>query len=240
MAMGVILNQRDVDFLLLGAKQPDAQAAEGPAAAPPDVRPYSFLHPERWSGERRAALDSVHESFAAGIADELAVQLNLKPEVRLAAFEVVPAPEVLLSLGSPCAASLFHVGDSGGPLGLLDLNRPLAFGLLDRVLGGEGEPTGPDRPLSPLEQGLLRGVIDRILPRLREAWKEQVAVSAEVAGFETNPAQCDLGGPESRLLVSVFEIDAAPLLGRMTVALPVERLGLLVSTTQAAGRESAR
>lgn len=238
--MGTILSQRDIDFLLSGARRPpDAPEVEGAGAAPPEVRSFSFLHPERFSAEQRASLDVVHRNLVSGIAEDLAIQLNLKPEVRLAAFEVVPAPEVLLSMGSPCAAFLFRVGDGGPSIGLLDLSRSLAFGLLDRALGGEGETGGPDRALSPLEQSLLRGLIDRLLSRLRDAWKEHAPVGAEVVGFESNAAQCDLGGPESRVFVSVFDVEAPPLAGRLTIALPMARLGLLASGAATAAPASA-
>ncbi len=240
--MSDALNQRDVDSLLkrtssggkvtadsLTQREIDAilqKTTPVPLApvASDDIVPYNFSRPPRVSKDRRANLESIYQGFAMGMQSLLASLLRQPIDVVVGSVEQAMFSEFVLSLGTPCAAFTFHIGDRLGGEGAMDLSTDFAFHLVDRLFGGPGDPQSIQRPLTPLEQSVVRNVAERSLGLLREAWADHLALEPRVIGFEANPEMLQITSREDNVLVTNLEIRSNHFTGFMTLCLPMASL----------------
>lgn len=240
--MNDALNQRDVDSLMrrttsggkvtsdsLTQREIDAilQKTTPVPLAPvvsDDVAPYNFSRPPRVSKDRRASLESIYTRFALSLQGLLASLLRQPLDIVVGSVEQAMFSEYILSLGTPCASFVFDTGDRMGTQGTMDLSTDFAFHLVDRLFGGPGDPQALQRPLTLLEQGVVRNVADRALGLLREAWAEHVAMTPQIASFESNPEMLQITSREDNVLVTNLEIRSSTFNGFMALCLPMAAL----------------
>jgi flagellar motor switch protein FliM len=216
--MAATLAQKDIDALLHAG-------GRGTAAAPPlEVRLYDFVRPPRISRDRRAALEGLYGRFAAALQGIVTSRLRTPVDVLLIDIEQTTFGEFCLSLPSPCAAHVFSLGDRTPGQGVIDLGNPVAYYLIDRLFGGPGEAADLKRPLTPLEQTVARSLTERFLGLLRDAWQEQVPLTPELAGFESNPETLPAAGREDGVLVATLALRSAEFAGTLSVCLPMAPL----------------
>jgi flagellar motor switch protein FliM len=215
--MSQLLNQKAIDRLFEEAKG-IAALPEGAAA---QVRPHAFLRTASLGAKRRSRLETIQQAFAERLAKILSLSLRTTIGVEVLGVEEVLYPEFILSLATPCAAASFPVGADRGATGLLDWGTEVAFFLVDRLLGGSGAEATLQRRLTATEQGVLRGVVERSLAVLGDAWKEHVPIRAEILSFESLAENLKIVGPEDRVLVTTLSIHSDTFRGVCAVALPL-------------------
>lgn len=212
------LSQKDIDSLLQGA------APAEPVAAPPEVTPYNFLRPPRISKERRATLEAIHTRFALSAQALLSSRLREPADVTLSSVEQATFAEFLLSLGTPCTAFIFRLGDRSGTDAVIDLGTGLSYHMIDRLFGGPGDAGDVGRPLTALEQTVVWGVVERLLQLYRDAWGELLPMQPGVIGYEATPDTLQITNREDNVVVGNFEIRTGGLTGFMTLCLPLVAL----------------
>ena len=102
---------------------------------------------------------------------------------------------------------------------LLQFPLPITFAAVDRLLGGTGDAASPKRPLTEIEQNLMRSVVDRALRELEYAYETLVRVEAEIVQQEFNPQFAQIAAPSDMVLVVSFEMR----IGEKRVAVAVGR-----------------
>jgi flagellar motor switch protein FliM len=240
--MNEALNQRDVDSLLrrttsggkvtadsLTQREIDAilQKTTPVPLAPAisdDVAPYNFSRPPRVSKDRRANLESIYTRFALSLQALLASLLRMPLDVVVGSVEQAMFSEYILSLGTPCASFVFEIGDRMGSQGTIDLSTDFAFHLVDRLFGGPGDPQSLQRPLTLLEQAVVRNVTERSLGLLRDAWSEHLVMAPSVVSFESNPEMLQITSREDNVLVTNLEIRSVSFNGFIALCLPMAAL----------------
>ncbi len=233
--MGETLSQKEIDVLLQGAAA---------AAAPPPrhlhIAPYSFVRPPRVTKDRRATLEAIYGRFALALQALLMSRLRAQIDVQLSSVEQATFSEFILSLASPCAAFTFKLGDRLGGQGVMDLSTEFAFHLVDRLFGGPGEPLEIGRSLTSLEQTVVKGVAERMLALLRDAWQEHLPIAPELTGYESSPEMLKITGKDENVLVAGLEVRSGSFHGIVTVCLPMATYELFVQDRAEAGRVTGR
>jgi flagellar motor switch protein FliM len=229
-----VLNQRTIDglFASRGRLRPEVGSEQ-------DSQPFSFLRPSRLGRRTQLRFEAAHGAFAQELRKSLSLQLRTSADVMVTSVETVLFSEFTHSLRSPAASFLFPVGLPGGSHGLLDWDTSLALGLVDRLLGGVGDP-GPDvRPLTPIERNIMRRVANVALAALRDSWDSMIQVGAEVTGFETNPANLEIARAEDRYLVGLLQVRIGDLEGALTVGVPLAEAPSFADDAPAAQADDA-
>jgi flagellar motor switch protein FliM len=214
------LTQREIDAIL----QKTTPVPLAPVMVPDDIVAYNFTRPPRVSKDKRASLESIYQRFALSLQALLGSLLRIPLDVVVASVEQAMFSEFILSLGNPCATFVFESGDRMGGEGAMDLSTDFAFYLLDRLFGGPGDPQAMSRSLTPLEQAVVRNVVDRTLGLLREAWLENLTLTPRVVSFESNPEMLQITSREDNVLVTQLEIRSATFNGFVTLCMPMSSL----------------
>jgi flagellar motor switch protein FliM len=209
-----------------------------PAAPAASVAPYNFLRPPRISRDRRATLEALYGRFAASFQAQLSSRLRSPADVVLTAVDQATFGEYILSLPTPCAAFVFELGN--GTEGVLNMGTDFSMFIVDRLFGGPGEVHEVDRTLTQLERLVVKGVTDRTLILLGEAWRDHMAFEPVLVAFESLPEVLQIANQEDNVLVTHLAVHAGAFSGTVSVCIPLLALEPFLQEKPMAVRQTAR
>ncbi len=213
--MADVFSQKDIDSLLKGASP---VAAPEPAV---EVIPYNFLRPPRIAKDRQALLNGIYQRIGVSLQSLFSSRLRTAVDVTLASVEQATFAEFIFSLATPCAAYIYDLGDKIGGQGVLDLGTEFSYFLVDRLFGGPGEAHELKRPLTVLERTVVRGMSDKVMAIVQDAWADHLAFDPAYAGFESSPDALQVANREDNVLVSNIEVRTGPFSGLITMCVPL-------------------
>lgn len=223
--MADVLDQSEVDALLAAVESGGVATAEAEVIArhdvqEKDVRAYDFKRPERVSKEQMRAIEGIHDAFARNLGAGLSGFLRTIVEIRVATTEQLTYSEFIYSLPNPTNFNLLTVEPLEGQV-CLELSPLIIYPIIDRLLGGSNaELFIPQRPLTLIEQRLVRRITDQALSSLNEAWTDLVEVDFKIVEVESNPHLVQIVAPNEIVVVIGFEIKMSGRAGTMSLCIP--------------------
>jgi flagellar motor switch protein FliM len=218
--MSQLLKQKAIDQLLAAALGSPA-SGDAPSG---EVQAQAYSPAAPLGDEKRLHLEAIQRAFADRLAKILSLNLRASIAVEVLSVEEVLGSEFVFSLGTPCAGFRFPVGPERSMTGVIDWGMEAAASFVDRLLGGAGDAPPAGRRLTPIEQSVVRNLVERSLAVLADAWKGLVVIHPQILAFEANPANLEISRAGDRVLASVFAIHADNFRGMATVALPFAAL----------------
>ncbi len=224
------LTQDQIDSLFRQGSAP-AAAAVAPPPAGLDAQLYDFRRPYRVSKEKLRTLEAMYERLAKSLEGWLLGRVRGQVDLRLQSVEQYSFGEFVLSLPTPCAAYTFDILPVGGLQGVIDIGSEFAFFLVDRLFGGSGTPTIPQRPMTPIERMAVRTLAERTVHHVAEVWRDHVELELELSGFESIPEILRAANHEDPVVVANFEVTAADHTCLFVICLPYMAVEKFFSTT---------
>jgi flagellar motor switch protein FliM len=216
--MNKVLSQEEIDSLLFGAGEP-VRSSSHLSIAGESAALYDFRRPDRVSKEQIHSLQFLHERFGRNVATSLSAYLRTMTELSVVSVEQFSYSEFLMSLSDPTAfyaVALTPFED----LGSLEVNPAIAFAVVDRMLGGSGGGTPPNRALSDIEQNVIDSVVKLLLDGLSETWRAITPISFSVRARETRPQMLQVSGPNEVVVMIAFDTRIGTARGMMNLCLP--------------------
>jgi flagellar motor switch protein FliM len=227
--MTKILSQDEIDTLLSVAAETGRERR--PAATTGPIIRYDFRRPDRISKEQIHALQFLHERSARNISTSLSAYLRTVITLTVVSVEQFSYGEFLGSLTDPTA--FYSVGMAPfDELGALEINPSVAFALIDRMLGGAGEPAPVNRPLTEIEQNVVDSVVKLLLDGFAEAWKQVANLTFTIRARETRPQMLQVAAPNEIVVAVVFDLKVGEVRGQVNLCIPanvVETAGAQVA-----------
>ncbi len=223
------LSQDEID-LLFSAGGDEVQEQEGPKRGP-DVQVYDFRRPARISKDRKRSLEAIYGLLAKSIEGWLTARVRDSLSLELQSVEELTFGEFTMALPSPCASFVFDIRGQGQQ-GVIDFGHEFSFFIVDRLLGGSGEPAVMERSLSPTERLLVRLVADRVTLQLSEVWEDYVKMDLGITGFESIPEMLQIANREDPVLVANLNVAIGDLNSPLLLCLPFSVLEKFFTTTQ--------
>ena len=216
--MSKILSQDEIDALLLSATGRGRPERTKKAWAAQAVT-YNFRRPDRVSKEQLRSLHFLHDRFAVNVSTSMSAFLRAMTEVSIVSVEQFAYSEFLMSVPDPTAFYAIGLGNLDG-LGVLEINPPIAFTMVDRMLGGTGLTTAPNRALTEIEQNVLDSVVKLVLENLTETWHTIGDVQFSIRGRETRPQMLQITGPNEIVILLGFDIRIGETRGMVSLCIP--------------------
>jgi flagellar motor switch protein FliM len=213
-----ILSQAEIDALLASVPTTDVASLQSEGVIGPVVA-YDFRRPDRISKDQIRSLHLLHDRFARNATSSLSAYLRTSIEVAVGTVEQFSYSEFLMSLPDPTAFYSLRIKTLEA-LGALELNPALAFTIVDRMLGGGGRGTPPDRALTEIEQNVVDSVVRLILGHLTETWQAITTVGFTIDGRETRPQMLPVAGRNEIMLLLGFDMKVGDVRGLLHVCLP--------------------
>ena len=175
MSLSRVLSQGEIDDAF--KKVRDRGGEENQAKK---IQIYDFRRTERIPKDQLHAIRLLHENFARRMAATLSAYLRAYVVVNLVSVEQISFGEFIQVLPSPTILISLGIKPYDGFI-LLEMNPPLAFPILEMLLGGTGKvATKIDRAITEIEQNILDGLLGIILNEMRAAWQSVAAMEFSI------------------------------------------------------------
>jgi flagellar motor switch protein FliM len=194
-----------------------------------NVVTFDFRRQSKFSRDHVRALQIVHETFARQLSTVLATTLRATASCTFSKVEQLTYDEYVRSLPNPSYMVILSLNPLPGAA-VLQLPLPITFAAIDRLLGGTGEALSPKRQLTEIESNLMRGVVDRALRELENAYESLVRVEAEIVQQEFNPQFAQVAAPSDMALVITFETRIGDKRGNASICIPFSTMQPVVES----------
>jgi flagellar motor switch protein FliM len=206
--------------------RPSAAAQRARAASP--VVAYDFRRPTKLSRDNVRGLQVAYDTFARRLATLLTSGLREVCQVTVGEIGQQSYDDFVSSLETPSLSTPMTAAPLAGT-GILSFSLPVALAAVDHMLGGPGGRQ-PARPLTDIESGLVRGLLDQIAGVLRYALEPIAAVEPAMGPVEYNPQFLQVAGPSDAMIVGEFTLAIGDQSCRLAIALPLASLLPLLVT----------
>jgi flagellar motor switch protein FliM len=209
------LSQDQLDALMTAA----GASPERRSLDPNSVVRYNFRRPDRVTKEQIHSLQFLHDRFARNVSTSLSAYLRTMTEVSVVSVEQFSYSEFLGLLAGPTAFYALAIPPFQ-ELGAMEITPPIAFAMVDRMLGGGGRTTAPNRALTDIEQNVVDSVVKLLLEALTESWRPIVDLAFGIRGRETRPQMLQVAAPNETVLMIVFDFKIGETRGFANLCLP--------------------
>ncbi len=222
--MADILSQEEIDALL---DVVDDEVVEGyskedssGSASQRQVTLYDFKRPNRVSKEQLRAFRGIHDKMARSLASQISSIMRSIVEIQLHSVDQMTYGEFLMSLPNPTSFNVFSFKPLEGS-GVIEINPSIAFPMLDRLLGGKGEPFDASREFSDIELSLFETILRVMMGTLKEAWGPVMDLFPLVESKESSPNVVQIVAQNEIVVMVVMEIIIGQSSGMMNICYPV-------------------
>lgn len=185
--------------------------------------PYDFRRPIQLSREHQRILQLGFDGFARQATTVFTSALRSVCSVTLTTIDQRSYSEYVDSLETTTYMTLYTTDPMPGR-GVLDLPLNAVMSCVDHMLGGPGTANQPKRPLTEIESGVIRGLVDRLLSEMRYSLAAIVALDPQVTGVEYSPQFAQAAGTADVMVVIGFELRIDDRPHAMSVCLPFSGL----------------
>ncbi len=216
--MEKILTQEEIDALFRAAQGRASEKGKQPAEERA-LAVCNFHQSARISKEQLRSVSQLHELFARNLTHSLGAYLRLTFEVNLVSAEQLNYGEFLQRIPEVTylvSVALHPMGVSAA----IEIDLPLAFPMIDVLLGGPGRAEATVREITEIEEQILESVVKIIGRELDNTWHPVLDVQFT---FEGRLRQADISRlmpPSEKILSLSFEIRMPEARGMLNVALP--------------------
>lgn len=228
--MAEILSQEEIDALLEVVDDADT-TINAHSKAEKDERNivvYDFKRPNRVSKEQLRSIKGIHDKLARNLASQISSMMRSIVEIKLHSVDQMTYGEFLMSLPSPTSFNVFSVKPLDGNC-VLEINPSIAFPMIDRLLGGQGESYETLRELTDIELNLLDSILRIIMQRLKESWATVTEIYPSVEAKESSPNVVQIVAQNEIVIMVVMEIIIGNSSGMVNICYPVVHLESILS-----------
>ena len=229
--MAEVLSQSQIDALLNAARSGELDV-DKPAekSAEQKYRKYDFYSPRKFTKDRLKMLNSIFESYARVINSRINALLHATCEIEVDSVEEQRYYEFSNALNESDVLAMAEIDlkelQGEDPI-LVHMDTPVVLSMLDRMMGGEGDPdpTVPnDYKLTDLELNMYDDLIADLIPILGGSWENYMTLHFSYVRTEVNPTLVQLIGYDETVVIVGLNIKFPNCTGRMSLCLPGEML----------------
>lgn len=217
--MGEVLSQSEIDSLLQALSTGDLDMENIPDKNEKQAKNYDFKRPAKFSKENLRTLEIIFEHYGRLLSTNLPVYLRKNIQVSVASSETVIFSEFTNALSNPVILGISSFAPLTGNI-IVELAPNLGFAMIDRMLGGQGNPLSKNRDFSEIEMSILEKIMVVCVQLIREPWKNVVDISPMLDRIETNAQFAQIISPNDMVAIVTLNLKIGEVEGFMNVCLP--------------------
>ena len=217
--MSDILSQSEIDNLLKQLSEGDLDVDQIQGEDEKQVKNYDFSRPTKFSKEHLRTLEIIFEHYSRLISTNLPVYLRKNVQVSVASSETVTFSEFSNALSNPSVLGIVNFAPLNGNI-IIEIATNLCYTMLDRMLGGSGQPLEKSRDFSDIELTILQKLLVMFTQLMREPWKNVVEISQVLSRLETNPQFAQVIAPSDMIAIVTLNMKIGDVEGMVNICLP--------------------
>lgn len=217
--MGDVLSQNEIDNLLQALSSGELHAEEIKDSDEKQIKNYDFARPAKFSKEHLRTLEIIFEHYGRLLSTNLPVYLRKAIQVEVMNSEAVSYSEFSNALSNPVLLGIINFAPLKGNI-ILEIASNLGYAMVDRMLGGEGEPLEKTREFSEIELLIIERILTVCVNLLHEPWENVVDIHPRLERIETNSQFAQIISPSEMIAIVTINIKIGDVEGLMNVCLP--------------------
>ncbi|ODA42514.1 flagellar motor switch protein FliM [Desulfosporosinus sp. BG] len=218
--MGDVLSQAEIDALLCALSDGQVDAEEMKTTKTQKrIRVYDFKRPNKFSKDQIHSLQNIYENFCRGLTTYFSGHLHSVIESKVLSIEQITYDEFIRSLPNPTVLGLFSLNPLEGTV-LMEMSPTLAFTVVDRLLGGQGQGAEKNRDLTEIERTIVEHRLTQIIDLTEEAWAEVYQLKPQFMAMEINPQFTQIVAPNEMILLVTLEVRIGEAVGMINICMP--------------------
>ncbi|HGJ66230.1 TPA: flagellar motor switch protein FliM [bacterium] len=184
-----------------------------------NIEIYDFSMPSRLSKDHIKALNTLHGSYAKSLSSYFSISMRTTVDIDCISIEQMNYGEYLSSLFDPTCVGVFSMKPLRG-VGIFEINMPLAFPIIDTLLGGSGNPKLYNRNLTVVEESIIRKVMEKALLILQDSWQRSMELKIKLERLENNPQFIQAATAGDPVILILFDVKLENVNGMMSLCFP--------------------
>jgi flagellar motor switch protein FliM len=217
--VGEVLSQNEIDNLLAALSSGELDADNMNDANDKQVKNYDFKRPTKFSKEHLRTLEIIYEHYGRLLSTSLPVYLRKNVQVSVASSETVIFSEFSNALSNPVILGIVNFQPLGGTI-LIELAAQLGFAMIDRMLGGAGDPLEKNREYTEIEMTIIEKMMVVCMQLMREPWRNVIDINPMMERIETNSQFAQIIAPNDMIAIVTLNVKIGEVEGFMNVCLP--------------------
>ena len=217
--MSDVLSQNEIDNLLAALNSGEVDAEEMKKDKGVQVKDYDFSRPSKFSKEHLRTLEIIFEHYGRLLSTSLPIYLRKNVQVDVMNSEAVTYMEFSNALSNPVLLGVIDFAPLKGNI-IMEMATKLGYTIVDRMLGGEGEPLEKIREFSEIELLIIERVMNSCVELLREPWGNVLDVHPRLERIETNPQFAQIISPTEMIAIVTISVSIGDVEGLINICLP--------------------
>ncbi len=217
--MADVLSQNEIDALLKQLSSGELDVDEINDEPAVKIKDYDFTRPAKFSKEHLRTLEIIFENFGRLVSSNLPAYLRKNVQVDVMNSEAVTYSEFSNALSNPVLLGIVDFAPLKGDI-IIELASNLGFTIIDRMLGGLGDPLEKPRDFSEIELSVLERIFTVLVDLLREPWKNVIEIHPRLERIETNSQFAQIISPSEMIAIVTINVCIGNVEGLMNVCLP--------------------
>jgi len=215
-----VLSQNEIDALLSAITSGEMDAEElKKEEKEKKVRLYDFKRALRFSKDQIRGISRIHENYARLLTTFFSAQLRTYVNINVVSVDQIPYEEFIRSIPEMTVLNVYSLEPLEGRI-IMEVNPSIAYGLLDRILGGKGNSINKIDNLTEIETMLMSQLFDKAIFNLQEAWANVAEIDPVLEEFEVNPQFLQLVSPNETVVVVSLNTEIGETSGMINICIP--------------------
>ena len=217
--MGDVLSQNEIDNLLAALSTGELDVDEIKDNNEKKVKEYDFARPSKFSKEHLRTMEMIFEHYGRLLSTNLPVYLRKNVQVEVVNSEAVTYSEFSNALSNPVLLGIVNFAPLKGNI-ILEMASNLGYAIVDRMLGGRGDPMDKVREFSEIELLIIERIMIVCVNLLREPWENVADIHPWLERIETNSQYAQIISPSEMIAIVTINLKIGEVEGLMNVCLP--------------------
>lgn len=183
------------------------------------TKPYDFRRPGKFNKDSIHTLVVIHDTFARLLQGQLSAALRTRVQASVRSTNQYTYGEFTQLLPNPTVVAQFEMTPLPGSC-LVELSHNIAYAIIERVFGGQGSDSQPQRALSEIEAGVIQRMVQDMFGPLQESWRNVAEVKPAMGSLETNPLFLQAAAPSEAVVAITLSVDIGEHKGHMALVFP--------------------
>lgn len=216
------MSQNEIDELLsaLSSGEVDVKEIEEEQNKK-KVKKYDFRRPEKFSKEQLRSMEVIHENLSRMVTNFLSGYLRSAVDVTVISLESMIFSEFNNSIANPAVIGMVDFSPLEGHI-MVEMGSNISFVMIDRLLGGMGKNSVPKEPrtITEIEEVLMRGILNKIVTLMKDAWSAIIELEPSLGNIETNSQFAQVFSPSESIALITCNVKIDENEGLMNIAIP--------------------